>query len=60
MYLITSLTGALPAGLGNLSELWSLDLSSNGLTGALPAELGNLSELQSLDVSANRFSSCPI
>ena len=36
-----SLTGSIPADLGNLFELTTLDLSSNQLTGDIPAELGS-------------------
>ena len=36
-----SLTGTIPAGLGQLFELTTLDLSSNQLTGDIPAELGS-------------------
>ena len=36
-----SLTGIIPAGLGQLFGLTTLDLSSNQLTGDIPAELGS-------------------
>lgn len=50
-----SLTGGLPAEIGNLVSLKSLNLSSNGLSGQLPIELSKLSYLQYLDLSDNKF-----
>ena len=47
------LTGAIPAELGNLTELEFLGLRGNDLTGAIPAELGNLVELESLSLYGN-------
>ena len=61
------LTGAIPAELGDLSNLTGLILSSNqqylpetrtfegGLTGAIPAELGDLSSLEVLDLGGNQL-----
>ena len=42
------LSGAIPAELGNLTNLQILDLCGNGLSGAIPAELRNLTNLQIL------------
>ncbi len=48
-----NLTGALPASLGNLSELKSLVISSEpNLSGTLPVSLGNLSKLDFLEVES--------
>ncbi len=49
------LTGAIPAELGNLSNLTYLSLRSNQLTGAIPAELGNLSNLTYLSLRSNQL-----
>ena len=49
------LTGEIPAELGNLSNLQSLELTSNQLTGEIPAELGNLSNLQNLWLSGDQL-----
>ena len=53
------LTGQIPAALGDLSELRSLDLTGTylaGLTGAIPGELGALANLERLSLRGNRLS----
>ena len=50
------MSGEIPAELGNLSNLISLDLGFNQLSGEIPAELGNLSNLEDLDLSFNQLS----
>ena len=51
------LTGTIPAALGRLSALQSLDFRGNYLLGGtIPAELGQLSLLQDLDFSITGFS----
>ena len=57
-----SLSGSLPAELGDLTNLVTLDISYNArhffsgrnLWGTIPPELGNLTKLVSLDLSSNR------
>ena len=49
------LTGAIPAELGNLTNLEWLHLYNNQLTGAIPAELGNLTNLKWLHLSSNQL-----
>ena len=50
------LTGQIPPSLGNLTNLWELDLSENRLSGTIPDALGNLASLEVLDLSDNRLS----
>ena len=49
------LTGTIPAELGSLTDLQSLNLNSNKLRGSIPAELGNLSNLQELTAYDNQL-----
>jgi hypothetical protein len=50
------LAGSLPAALGNLAGLQSLEAESNSLTGALPRELGRLANLRTLRLGLNQLS----
>lgn len=50
------LTGKLPAKLGNLPNLRTLDLESNALTGAIPKDLGRLRSLRTLRLGLNQLS----
>ncbi|KAH1047212.1 hypothetical protein J1N35_037996 [Gossypium stocksii] len=50
------LTGTIPPGLGNLSEIRGLNLSHNNLTGAIPSTFSKLKQIESLDLSYNNLS----
>ena len=51
-----SVKGALPAELGDLTNLESLRLSENPLTGPIPAELGDLTNLRELHLGSQGYS----
>ena len=50
------LTGTLPAALGELDYLESLNLRNNELTGSIPAQLGDLTGLIQLNLSGSQLS----
>ncbi|RDY04021.1 putative inactive receptor kinase, partial [Mucuna pruriens] len=50
------LSGSLPSGLGNLTELQTLSLRFNALTGRIPADFGQLKALRNLYLQGNFFS----
>ena len=50
-----SLTGTIPAELGNLDGLEQLSIINNQLTGTIPAELGNLANLRGLNLNNNQL-----
>ena len=50
-----NLNGELPQELGNLSALYTLQLSQNRLTGELPSSIGNLTSLESLELRQNQL-----
>ncbi|CAK7349301.1 unnamed protein product [Dovyalis caffra] len=49
----SSVTGPIPASLGNLTRLNALYLANNDLAGSMPAALGRLMQLSVLDLSRN-------
>ncbi|MEM7535202.1 MAG: leucine-rich repeat domain-containing protein [Chloroflexota bacterium] len=53
-----NLTGALPAAIGDLGNLTSLDLGPNQLS-SIPTEIDNLSNLTTLYLYSNQLSSIP-
>lgn len=52
------LDGTIPAALGSLSALVTLDLSDNSLTGEIPGKLGRLSSLERLRLGGNDLAGC--
>ena len=48
-----NLRGPIPAELGDLTELQTLDLRSNRMTGPIPVELGDLTNLRRLYLGSN-------
>ena len=48
-----NLVGSIPEEIGNLTELYTLDLSGNTLTGEVPETLSRLTKLQTVDFSYN-------
>lgn len=50
------LTGTIPAQLGDLAKLETLNLGGNKLTGSIPAELGGMPVLEEIRLSGNQLS----
>jgi hypothetical protein len=53
-----SLTGSIPATIGNLATLTVLDLSSNNLTGKIPQTFSLLRNLRTVQLGGNSFEGC--
>ncbi|XP_065635307.1 probable LRR receptor-like serine/threonine-protein kinase At3g47570 [Quercus suber] len=51
----TNISGNIPTGIGNLTNLGSLDMGNNKLSGHIPFEIGKLQKLQYLYLSENNF-----
>ncbi len=51
-----NLSGAIPAEIGDLTELTVLKLNDNNLTGDIPSEIGNLKNLEALQLQQNNLS----
>lgn len=51
-----SLSGSMPAEIGELTELKIIDIPSQSLSGEIPPELGNLAKLERLLLIRNRLS----
>ncbi|KAF8399730.1 hypothetical protein HHK36_015601 [Tetracentron sinense] len=51
-----AITGPIPAEIGKLDKLQTLDLSNNKLNGGIPSSLGDLKNLNYLDLSYNNIS----
>ncbi|XP_030962001.1 probable LRR receptor-like serine/threonine-protein kinase At3g47570 [Quercus lobata] len=49
------ISGNIPTGIGNLTNLEELDMENNKLSGHIPFEIGKLHKLQYLDLSANNI-----
>ncbi|KAL3576207.1 hypothetical protein D5086_021490, partial [Populus alba] len=49
------ITGNIPRGIGNLSNLIGLILQQNELTGAIPSEIGRLKHLQDFSLASNKL-----
>jgi hypothetical protein len=54
-----SLTGSIPAAIGDMTQLLNLYLNDNSLTGALPDSFSNLRSVTFIDVSANFLTGGP-
>ena len=52
------MSGTIPADVGNLASLTTLNLSNNQLSGSIPTQLGSLASLTSLNLNNNQLSGC--
>lgn len=55
LYSNPSMTGPIPEGIGNLTNLVNLRLHGNDLTGSIPSSIGNLSSLTTLYLYSNEL-----
>ncbi len=51
-----SLSGSIPASIGDLTSITYLDLGGNSLTGSIPSEIGDLVNLEYLSLCINQLS----
>ncbi|MDR1755350.1 MAG: hypothetical protein LBR65_00075 [Culturomica sp.] len=51
------ITGELPAGMGALTKLTSLNVSNNAFSGQIPSSLGNLTAIGTFNIQNNKFRS---
>ena len=48
--------GGIPSTIGNMTNLWHLNLANNAFSGKIPQSLGSISMLQVADLSGNQLS----
>ncbi|MGD1960337.1 MAG: LamG-like jellyroll fold domain-containing protein [Fulvivirga sp.] len=52
---VNQIGGVLPASLGNLNKLLSLDLSRNQIGGSIPTSFGNLTSIEEINLELNEI-----
>jgi len=50
-------TGNIPSTMGNMTNLWHLNLGNNGFSGPIPKSIGSIPKLQIADFRGNQLSS---
>ena len=58
LFIGNNMGGEIPAELGSLSNLITLELARNELSGEIPPELGSLTNLTKLELAGNDLSGC--
>jgi hypothetical protein len=53
---VNQLSGSIPPELGNLSNLWYIQLGNNQLSGSIPPQFSNLHNLDEIDLGDNQLS----